>query len=281
MEGVLDVGRRVGLVPQPLGIAFVFREQQFGLPVAIQQVLAQLRVAGPDDARPRGVEHGLGIAFAPRPGVAEPQRRQQAQARRFRPAVVDGDPDQHVFRPRLGVFHEHVEVPVFGEGAGVEQFILEFLARAAAVDVDQVGVGEFPLRILVEVLHVGVRRRAVEVEVVLLHVFAVVRLAVGEPEQALLQDGIALVPQREGEAQPLLLVADAPQPVLAPAVSPRPGLVVRKIVPGVAVRAVVLAHGAPLPLAEIGTPFFPRDARFARFIQAALFGHVVEKVSWP
>ncbi len=47
-----------------------------------------------------------------------------------------------------------------------------------------------------------------------------VRLAVGEPEQALLQDGVAFVPQREGKAQPLLIVGDSPQPVLAPPVGP-------------------------------------------------------------
>ena len=54
------------------------------------------------------------------------------------------------------------------------------------------------------------RGRAVDVEVVLLHVLAVVALAVGEPEQPLLQDRVALVPQRQREAQPLLVVARCP-----------------------------------------------------------------------
>ena len=61
------------------------------------------------------------------------------------------------------------------------------------------GIGR--LRVLVEVLHVRVRRRAVEVEVVLLDVLAVIPLAVGQAEQPLLEDRILPVPQRQGEAQ--------------------------------------------------------------------------------
>ena len=64
---------------------------------------------------------------------------------------------------------------------------------------DQIVVGIGRLRILVEILHVGMRRRAVEVEVVFLHVLAVVALAVGQPEQALLEDRVVAVPQREGK----------------------------------------------------------------------------------
>jgi hypothetical protein len=47
-----------------------------------------------------------------------------------------------------------------------------------------------------------------------------IALGVGQAEQALLEDGIAAVPEGEGEAEPLLAVGDAGQPVLAPAVGP-------------------------------------------------------------
>ena len=101
---------------------------------------------------------------------------------------------------------------------------------------------------------VGVR---VEVEVVLLDVLAVVALAVGQPEQPLLEDRVLAVPQRQREAQPLLVVGDAGEPVLAPAVGARARLVVAEVVPGVAVVAVVLAHGAPLALGEVRPPLPP------------------------
>jgi len=43
-----------------------------------------------------------------------------------------------------------------------------------------------------------------------------------------------------------------------------------EVIPCVAVFTVVLAHGAPLPLAQVGAPFLPWDPPFARFVQACL-----------
>ena len=60
----------------------------------------------------------------------------------------------------------------------------------------------------------------VDVEVILLDILAVIPLAVGEAEEAFLEDGIALVPQRKGKTQALLVVGDPTQTVLAPAVGP-------------------------------------------------------------
>ena len=187
---------------------------------------------------------------------------------------MGGDADQHVFRARLRVFHEHVEISVFGEDAGVEQLVFGLVARASPVGLYQVRIGILALRILVEVLHVRVRRRAVDVEVVLLHILAVVALAVGEPVQALLQDGITTVPQCQREAQLLLVVAQSAEPVLAPLVRARARMVMREVVPGIAVFAVILADRAPLPLAQVGPPLLPGDLPFARLVQPLLFRHV-------
>jgi hypothetical protein len=75
---------------------------------------------------------------------------------------------------------------------------------------------------IVQVLHVGVGGSAVEVEVILLDILSMVALAVGEPEQTLLQDGVPPVPKCESEAQSLPVIADFSQPILAPAVGRRP-----------------------------------------------------------
>src|SRR3989442_15037093 len=113
--------------------------------------------------------------------------------------------------------------------------------------------------ILVEVLHVRVGRRRVEVEVVLLDVLAVVPLAVGQSEQPLLEDRVATVPERQCEAQSLLVVGDACEAVLAPSVRARAGLIMGEVVPGVPIFTVVLADRPPLALAEVGSPFLPGD----------------------
>ena len=182
---------------------------------------------------------------------------------------MNGDPHEDVFRALLRVFHEHVKIPVVAEHAGIEQLVLEFFPRSPSVGVDQVAIGIFPLRVLVEIFHVRVRRRAVDVEVVFLDVLAVVRFAVGEPEQTLLEDRIPLVPQRQRKTEPLFVVAESTEPVLAPPIRSRASLVMCEIVPGVAVVAVVLADRAPLPLAEVRSPFLPGDcasrASFNRF----------------
>ena len=152
------------------------------------------------------------------------------------------------------------------------------LPAAAAAGLDQVGVGERRLRILVEVLHVRVGRRAVEVEVVLLDVLAVVALAVGQAEQPLLEDRVLAVPEGQREAEPLLVVGDAGQAVLAPAIGARAGLVVGEVVPGVAALAVVLAHGAPLAFAEVGPPLFPGDGSLLEPLRGA---DVLPSWVWP
>src|SRR5690349_14383517 len=96
---------------------------------------------------------------------------------------------------------------------------------------DQIGVRERPLRILVEPLHPRVRRRGVERPPVLLHVLAVVPLGVREAEEPLLEDRVSLVPQRDGEAEVLPAVADAAEAVLPPPVGTGTGVVVGEVVP--------------------------------------------------
>ena len=58
----------------------------------------------------------------------------------------------------------------------------------------------------------------VEIEVIFLHVLAVIALVAGQAEDAFFQDRVALVPQSQGEADHLLAVADAGQPIFIPAV---------------------------------------------------------------
>src|SRR5204863_587190 len=110
---------------------------------------------------------------------------------------------------------------------------------------------------LVERLQVRRRRGRVEVVVQLLAVLAVVALGPRQTEQALLEDRIAAVPQREREADAALAVADPEQAVLAPAVDPAARVVVREVRPALAGRRVVLAHRAPLALGEVRPPAPP------------------------
>jgi hypothetical protein len=111
-------------------------------------------------------------------------------------------------------------VTVIVEHTGVEQFVLRLVATSLVVGPYDMVVRIRGLRVLVEVLHVRVGRRGVEVEVVLLHVLAVVALTVGQAEEPFLEDGIVAVPQGQREAEELPVVADAGEPVFTPPISP-------------------------------------------------------------
>src|SRR3984893_8864622 len=131
-------------------------------------------------------------------------------------------------------------------------------------------------------------RRAVDLEVVFLDVLAVVPLAVGQADQALFEDRVLAVPQRHGKAQPLMVVPEARKAVFAPVIGAGPRLVVREIIPGIAVLAVVLADRAPLALTEIGAPLLPWHPLLTRLTQSqllrrlpALRAHLVRQQSSP
>ena len=282
VDAVLDVGALV-LLPgeEQLVVRFVLGEEQRHVAFAGEGELTQQRMRDRDRARARRALdllearlHGRSVRIGdpPRPVVAEPQRRQEVQLGRVRSPVGRRDLHQDVVGAALGVLHEDIEVPVVVEDPRVEELVLHVVAVAPAVRLHQVGVGIGRLRVLVEVLHVRVGRRAVEVEVVFLNVLAVVPLAVGQSEQPLLEDRVLPVPQRQRKAEALLVVGYAGQPVFTPAVGARAGLIVGEEIPRVAVLAVILADRSPLALAEVGPPFLPVDLLFASFLQSCGFG---------
>src|SRR5205823_1437109 len=67
---------------------------------------------------------------------------------------------------------------------------------------------------------------------------------------------------------------NAQQAIFAPAISSTAGLIMRKVFPGRAVWGIVLAHRAPLPLGEVGSPALPvGGARVCLFQSFCFRGH--------
>lgn len=271
VDAVLDVRRVVRAAEDALVVRLVLGEQDGGVGVDVQPARAEFLVIGADGVLGL-VQARYGGGAGPGPGVPEPEGRQQVEGGFVGAPVVRGDLDQHVLGAVFGVFDEDVEVAVLVEDAGVEQLVLEFAAAAGPVGVDEVGVGELALRVLVQVLHVRVGGCAVEVEVVLLDVLAVVALGVGQAEHPFLEDGVPAVPQGEREAQPLLVVAYAGDAVLAPPIGAGAGLVMGEVRPGVTVGAVVLPDGPPLAFAEVGAPPAPGRAGRVGLLEPLPFG---------
>ena len=290
VDPILDIRRRIGNPEQTLVIGLVLAEQQLRRGVGAQHPLAQLRVRrtrrGDSRLSVGGRQRRLGDLVTPRPRVTEPQRRQQMQRRRVRAAIVRRDQHQDVIGTGLGVLHDHIEIAVLVEDPGVQQLVLHLLLTPAAVGRYQVQVRERPLRILVLALHIRMRRRAVQVEPILLDVLTMVALAIGQAEHPLLENRVGAIPQSKRKAQPLPLIADPREAVLTPPVSTRARLVVGEVVPRISTAAVVLAHRSPLALAQIRAPRLPRNRAGARLLQSLVLGglgarRVRSHGSWP
>src|SRR5262249_28023616 len=155
-------------------------------------------------------------------------RREQLQPRFLRPAIDYARSYQDILDVGLGVFDEDVEITITIEHARVEKFVFHVIASPAARLLYELFLWKSGLRIFVQEFHVRMSRRRIEIEVILLYVLSVVALRPGQSEQPLLQKRIATVPQRDGETDQLMPVADAGDAIFVPSVSPRPRVIVRE-----------------------------------------------------
>ena len=143
------------------------------------------------------------------------------------------------------------------EDARIDELKGRHMAVAVSILVDQTLIWICGLRVSVEIVQVAVARCGVPVEVDLFDVFAVIALSGGQSEGSLLEDRIVSIPHSQSETEPLKFIADSAKAVLAPTEGACTGLIMREIVPGIAVGAVVLAHGAPRAVGQIGAPQSP------------------------
>ncbi len=286
MEAIFHVRRSIRIPEHALEIGFVLGEEHlrraFGQqpPLAVTALLCRNHRGAHEIRNARKLR--MPVLLSEGPNISKPKRRQEIELRFFRPAIPGRDLDQNIFRRGLGIFHEHIEIAVLIEYARIHE--LEFLLTLSplAIFFDELVVREGRLGIFVQVLHVGMRRRRIEVEVILLHVLAMIAFMARQPKQAFLQNMIAPIPKRQREANPLMAVANPPDAVLPPAIRARPCHVVRKIFPRGSARTVILANRSPLPLGEIRPPALPMLGSLVGFLQALFFGcHEVLPRSGP
>ena len=143
------------------------------------------------------------------------------------------------------------------EHAGIHQLIFRRVLVTATVLLHELPVGKCLLWIFVEILHVGMGGRRIEIKIVFLDVLTVIPFYTAQAEGALFQDGIAAVPEGHRKADHLVAVANAGKAVFIPAIRLRARLAMGKILPGGAMRTVVLTHGPPGPLAQVRAPALP------------------------
>ena len=184
---------------------------------------------------------------------------------RFLRAAIEGlNPDADVFFGCLRILDDHIEVAVVVENAGVEKLELRPATRSPPVLLHKPSVRKFPLRILVQHLHVAVCGRAVQVEVILFDILAMIAFAAVQAEEPFFKDWVAAVPQCQAEDHQLITVANAADRVFSPTVCLTAGQVVGEVIPGGSVLAVIFPNGAPGAIANVGTPLAPRPDKLVR-----------------
>src|SRR5262245_12732986 len=166
---------------------------------------------------PRYVRQGrFWLLRPPCPEIAEPEGRQDVDHALVGPPIAYADLDQQVGRRGLCVFVKDVEIPVFIKYACLDQFVFGIRTTAMPVGLYKMHIGILLLRLLIEILHVRVSWRAVQIVVIFLNVLPVIGLAVGQAKCALLEYRILAVPQRQRKTQPLVIVTETGKAVLAP-----------------------------------------------------------------
>src|SRR5437588_1354164 len=78
-----------------------------------------------------------------------------------------------------------------------------------------------------------------------------------ETKEALFQDWIASVPKSQREAQALVIIANTGDSIFRPAVHARACVIVREVVPGSPIGAIVFARISPGAFCEIRPPAPP------------------------
>ena len=113
----------------------------------------------------------------------------------FWSAVTGRDANENIFVAALRILGKNVEVPVFSKHSCVVELKLRFAATTLAIFLCQCLVRKLCLRILVEHLHIAVRGRGIQIEVILFHVLAVITLVSRQTKKPLFQDRVAAIPQ--------------------------------------------------------------------------------------
>ena len=257
--------------PESAGVGLVVAGERCGSRRGVHPPAAEERVRRPQAAA-FDADLGAMLVVIPRPAVAEPEGGEEVEVGLVGTMVAHRHLDQDVLRARLRVVGDDLEVPAAVEDAGVDQLVFRFEPSPPRVLLDELFVGERALRVHVPPAHPGVRGSRVQVPPVLLGVLAVVAQLAVEPEDPLLEEGVHPVPEGEGEAEGLAIVADPAETVLVPPVGAGAGVVEGEGLPRIRVGAVVLAHRPPGALAHIRAPAPPGRAAARDLLKPLPFG---------
>src|ERR1044071_9228672 len=102
--------------------------------------------------------------------------RQNMECCRFRAAIENLDLYAYIFRRCFGILYKNIEIFILIKGPCIEKFVLQPTSAAPAVLFNKVPIWILGLWIFVEVFHVRMGRRTIEIEVVLFYILTMIAL---------------------------------------------------------------------------------------------------------
>lgn len=102
--------------------------------------------------------------------------------------------------------NEYIPVSIFIENTGVHDFVFGDVARAILILNHQILIRITPLRIFVQIFHVGVGGRRVQIIIELFAILPVISFMACHTEKTFFKDRINTIPESKGKAEPLVVV---------------------------------------------------------------------------
>src|SRR5215469_15161838 len=136
-------------------------------------------MVGRDHMLPLYLERGFTSRCSPSPRITKPKMREKMNDRGFRSAVSRRNLNENIVRAALGVFHKNIEITVIIENPGIDQLVFRIQFSSAPIFSHQRGIGELPLRILIENLEIRMRGSRIQVVIELLDILAVISFFAG------------------------------------------------------------------------------------------------------
>ena len=198
MKRILHIGLGIGRAIEPFGVRGVFSEQPLARLTAHQLVASKTiqfwclqALAHQGDGTPLTG----GIAIAPIPLIAQPQGGQQGELCSLRPTIHHLDSDQQILRSGLGVINKNIKITLLCKDPRVHQLIFRLLTAAPLILFKQLAIREFLLGIFVQPPHEAVGWRVQQMIKIILDVFTVIPLSIGQAKGAFFENGITAIPK--------------------------------------------------------------------------------------
>src|SRR5437879_11809462 len=109
-------------------------------------------------------------------------------------------------------------------------------------------------------------RSAIQIVVIFFDILTMVTFFACQSKESLFKDRVTSVPEGQRKTHLLMAITDTAKSILSPTEGLRTRVVMRKVIPGCAIGAVVFTHRSPGPFTQISSPHLPLNTPTPRLL---------------